>query len=193
MELPIEIAAAAFPQPVRAGSLVLRPLTVGMACELVAYGVDASAAVPTEKLAAVAFVLNGHFGGRGGLAAMGEFERFLARIDCGLDELQKAVETVLNAALRPYVAPRSERRNAVPKGADALTGLGWPFEVAEFLCAEYGWSFRDALATPVATAFALEVACRQRHGGRHAGLDYIERQYRRDLKSGKAKPVRLDN
>ena len=124
---------------------------------------------------------------------MDEFEHFLARIDCGLDELQKAVETVLNAAFSPYVAPRSERRNAVPKGADSPAGLGWPFEVAEFLCAEYGWLFADALALPVATALALMTACRQRHGGRHAGLDYVERQYRRDLKSGRAKPVRLDN
>lgn len=182
MELPIEIAAAAFPQPVRAGSLVLRPLTVGMACELVAYGVDASAAVPVEKLAAVAFVLNGH---GGGLAAMGEFERFLARIDCGLDELQKAVETVLNAALRPYVAPRSERRNAVPKGADSLTGLGWPFEVAEFLCAEYGWLFADALALPVATALALMTASHQRHGGKFRGMDWMQRIVARKIRERK--------
>ncbi len=47
------------------------------------------------------------------------------------------------------------------------------------------------LSPPSRFVFALAAACRQRHGGKHAGLDYIERQYREDLKAGRVKPVAL--
>ena len=182
MTVPRENWIAAFPPSETAGNVTLGPLTLGGAIRLARIGVETNRRVPKEKLFAAAFVLSGE----------GDERRFLRRAKCGLNELSNAVETVLNTAYETWV---KAKREASSQTVGHLTphGIGWPLEYAEFLCAEYGWSFRDALATPVATAFALEVACRQRHGGRHAGLDYVERQYRRDLKSGKAKPVRLDN
>ena len=116
--------------------------------------------------------------------------RFLRRAKCGLKELSKAVETVLNTAFATYVKPAAQKD--APK---LLTphGLGWPLEFAEFLCAEYGWSWRDALDTPVVTVYALAAAARQRTGGKHGGFDYLERQYNEDVKAGKIEPVRVDN
>jgi hypothetical protein len=73
----------------------------------------------------------------------------------------------------------------VPKGADSLTGLGWPFEVAEFLCAEYGWLFADALALPVATALALMTASHQRNGGKFRGMDWMQRIAARKIREKK--------
>ena len=71
-------------------------------------------------------------------------------------------------------------------------GLGWPLELAESLCAEYGWRWQEALDTPVVTVWALVAAARQRKGGRHGGIDYIERWYSGEVKAGRAKPLAID-
>ena len=182
MTIPRENWIAAFPSSVKTGNVILRPLTLGGAIRLARIGVETNRRVPREKLFEAAFILSGETDQR----------RFLKRVKCGLQELSNAVETVLNEAYETWVKAASEpNQNKV--GHLTPHGIGWPLEYIEFLCAEYGWSFREALDTPVATAYALEVACRQRHGGRHAGFDYIERQYRKDLKSGRAKPIRIDN
>lgn len=180
MTIPRENWIAAFPSSVTAGNVTLRALTLGGAIRLARIGVETNRRVPREKLFEAAFILSGE----------SDLKRFLKRAKCGLQELSNAVETVLNEAYETWVKPA-----AAPKKVRNLTphGIGWPLEYLEFLCAEYGWSFQEALATPVATAYAFEVACRQRHGGRHAGLDYIERQYQKDIKSGRAKPIRIDN
>lgn len=180
MTIPRENWIAAFPSSVKAGNVILRPLTLGGAIRLARIGVETNRRVPKEKLFKAAFVLSGEADER----------RFLKRVKCGLQELSNAVETVLNEAYETWVkAATGANQHKVAH----LTphGIGWPLEYIEFLCAEYGWSFQEALDTPVATAYALEVACRQRNGGRHAGLDYIERQYQKDIKSGKAKPFIL--
>ena len=180
MTVPCENWLAAFPPEVRAGKAVLRPLTLGGAIRLGAAGIDCGKAVPGEKLFEVAFILSGET----------DLRRFLRRAKCGLKELSKAVETVLNTAFATYVKPAAQKD--APK---RLTphGLGWPLEFAEFLCAEYGWSWKDALDTPVVTVYALAAAARQRTGGKHGGFDYIERQYNEDVKAGKIEPVRVDN
>lgn len=177
---PPENAVAAFPPSRRAGNVELGPLTLAGAIRLGEAGVDCGVAVPRDRLVQAAFILSG---GK-------DFRRFARRSKCGFKELAKAVETVLNDAFSTWIRP-------LP-AADApsclqLTphGLGWPLEWAEFLCSEYGWTWRAALDTPVATVFALAAACRQRNGGRHAGLDYIERKYRQDVKAGKVKPLAL--
>lgn len=177
---PVENVLAAFPPSARAGNVVLKPLTLGGAIRLGAAGIDCGRAVGRDKLFEAAFVLSGE----------ADLKRFLVRAKCALKELSKAVETVLNTAFATHVRPAAASaatRHLTPHG------LGWPLELAEFLCAEYGWSWRDALDTPVVTVYALLAAARQRNGGRHAGLDYIERQYSEDLKAGRIEPVRLDN
>ena len=174
--LPRENVIAAFPPSVKAGNVVLRPLTLGGAIRLAERGISTGARVPKDKLFVAAFVLSGE----------ADLKKFLRRAKCGLQQLSNAVETVLNTAYETYVAPK-------PDGAqnNELTpsGIGWALELSEWLCAEYGWSWRDALETPVATAYALVAAARARHGGKHGAPDYIERQFLADVKAGKAKLV----
>ena len=180
MDIPRENILAAFPPSRTAGNVTLRPLTLGGVIRLAQRGVSIDGRIPRDKVVETAFVLSGG----------DDFKRFCRRAKCGLKELCNAVETVLNDAFETFVKPRAESG-----GVRHLTphGLGWPLEYAEWLCAEYGWRWGEALETPVATVHALAAACRQRHGGRHGGFDYLERKYAADLKAGKVKPVTLDN
>lgn len=180
MDVPRENVIAAFPPSVKAGNVVLRPLTLGGAIRLAERGISTNVRVPKDRLFDAAFVLSGE----------ADLKRFLRRAKCGLQELSNAVENVLNTAYETFVKPSSTGGGV---GHATPHGLGWPLEFAEWLCAEYGWSWKDALDTPVATVYALAAACRQRNGGRHAGLDYIERKYRADIKAGRAKPFTIDN
>lgn len=186
MTPPPENTLAAFPPSRTAGNVVLRPLTLAGAILLGRDGVDCRRAVPHDKLFRAAYILAQC--GDDAFAANDErgYRRFLRKAKCGLKELCSAVEAVLNDAFETWVKPPAPTGKTV----EHLTphGLGWPLEWAEFLCGEYGWTWREALAMPVATVFALGAACRQRHGGRHAGFDYIERQYRKEIKTGRAKP-----
>lgn len=178
MTIPEENAIAAYPPSVKAGNVTLRPLTLGGAIRISSLGVDIGKPVDKDALFRVAAVLAGE----------DDTKRFLKRSRVGLNALSSAVETVLNTAFTTYVKPAQGERKTTHFTPH---GLGWPLEYAEWLCHEYGWSWQAALDTPLATVYALEAACRARNGGRHAGLDYIERQYRKDVKSGKAQPFRI--
>lgn len=180
MVQPAENVIAAFPPSVKVGNVTLKPLTLGGAIRLTEYGIDTAARVPKEQLFTAAWILSGE----------NDQKKFLRRMRVGLAELSNAVEEVLNTSCITFVKPvvnKTATASPTPKG------LGWPLVYAEWLCAEYGWTWDEAMATPVARVYALDAACRERHGGKHAGLDYFQRQYRKDLKAGKVKPFRLDN
>ena len=163
MPLPIENVLAAFPPSVKAGNVTLRPLSIGGAIRLAEIGVDAKKTpVPKDKLFAAAFVLSGE----------PNLKRFLRRAKCGLKELANALEEVLNQAFATFIPPQQPKDAPVSFTPD---GLGWPLELAGFLCAEYGWTFEYALETPVCRAFALQAVSRIQHGGKHGGPDYVER------------------
>lgn len=163
MPLPIENVLAAFPPSVKAGNVTLGPLSIGGAIRLAQIGVDArKTPVPKDKLFAAAFVLSGEH----------DLKRFLRRSRCGLKELANALEEVLNQALATFIPPQQPQDAPISLTPD---GLGWPLELAGFLCAEYGWTFEYALATPVCRAFALRAVSRVQHGGKHGGPDYVER------------------
>jgi len=100
-----------------------------------------------------------------------QYRAFLRGVKCGLTELSSAVEEVISQAFSTRIVPRQEG------GVVSFTpsGHGWPLELAESLCAEYGWGFEEALATPLCRAFALQAVARIRNGGRHGGPDYVER------------------
>ena len=178
MTLPPEDYIAAFPPSTKAGNVTINPLTIRHAVLLSHEGIDIGNAIPRDRVFDVAFVMSGAKDKR----------KFLKRARCGLQELCNAVETSLNTAFATYVKARPAEN-----APQQLTpnGLGWALELAEFVCGEYGWSWDTALDMPVATAWALSVASRQRRGGKHGGLDYEERRYSRELKAGKAKPVDL--
>lgn len=175
--LPRENVIAAFPPSVKAGNVVLRPLTLGGAIRLAERGISTGVRVPKDKLFTAAFVLSGE----------SDQKKFLRRAKCGLQELSNAVEEVLNTAYETYVKPKPAKD--APQNELTPSGLGWALEFAEWLCAEYGWSWQTALDTPVATVYALAAAARSRHGGKHGAPDYIERQFLADVKAGKAKLV----
>lgn len=169
MTVPVENYYAAFPASYRAGNVTVGPLTLGGAIRLAHEGIDCGAAVSRDKVLMAAFVLSGET----------DYKRFLRRVKCGLQELSNAVEMCLNNAFETYVKPPPP-----PKGARVHTGphgFGWPLEIAEFLCGEYGWSWRDALATPVVTAYALVATSRQRHCSEPGGFDYMERIKSREV------------
>ena len=163
MPLPIENVLAAFPPSVKAGNVTLRPLSIGGAIRLAEIGVDArKTPVPKDKLFAAAFVLSGEQ----------DLKRFLRRSKCGLKDLATALEEILNQAFVTFIPPQQQQDAPISLTPD---GLGWPLELVGFLCAEYGWTFEYALATPVCRAFALQAVSRVQHGGKHGGPDYVER------------------
>ena len=174
MPLPIENVLAAFPPSVRAGNVTLRPLSIGGAIRLAEIGVDAKKTpVPKDKLFAAAWILSSTVPSASSpTGADKDLRKFLRRVKCGLKELANAVEEVLNQAFATFIPPQQPKDAPVSFTPD---GLGWPLELAGFLCAEYGWSFEYALATPVCRAFALQAVSRVQHGGKHGGPDYVER------------------
>lgn len=173
---PAENEAAFFPLSVKVGRIRLGPLTLSGVVRLGALGISTNERVPEGHLLEAAAVLAGE-----------DYRKFLRSVrGIGMKELAHAVEKQLNAAYATWIKP------APPEKAPAsvsLTpkGLGWALEYAEWLCAEYGWSFAAAIETPVATVFALAAACRERNGGKHAGLDYVERWYQKEVKAGRAR------
>ena len=78
----------------------------------------------------------------------------------------------MNQAFTTFIPPQQQQDAPISLTPD---GLGWPLELAGFLCAEYGWTFEYALATPLCRAFALQAVSRVQHGGKHGGPDYVER------------------
>ena len=175
MTVPVENYFAAFPASYRAGNVELGPMTVGQAIMLGAFDVPLAAdmPIPADKLMVAALLLSKEWCAADRLPGEKDFKCFAKRLKADCKELKEAVEAVRGFAFSTYVKPPPPPKGArINKGPH---GYGWPLEVAEFLCGEYGWSWRDALATPVVTAFALVAASRQRHGDEPGGFDYMER------------------
>jgi len=166
---PPENARAFFPSPVSACGIALGPLTLAGAVRLAEIGVDACAPLNGADAYAAAFVLSG----------MEDFKAFKRRVSGRLEDVFEAVSKAFDDAFATYIKPKPQKDAAI-----SLTpnGLGWPLEIAEFLCAEYGWSFAEASATPVARAFALVAAARQRNGSGNAGFDYVEKMFAESMK-----------
>ena len=173
MTVPVENVFAAFPASYRAGNVELGPMTLDQAIMLGAFDVPLAADVPIppDKLTIAALLLSKEWRAVDHLPGEKDFKRFAKRLKADCKELKEAVEAVRGFAFSTYVKPPPPPKGArIHKGPH---GYGWPLEVAEFLCGEYGWSWRDALATPVVTAFALVAASRQRHGDEQGGFDYM--------------------
>ena len=175
MTVPVENVFAAFPTSHRVGNVELGPMTLGQAIMLGAFDIPLAVEmpVPADKLMIAALLLSKEWRAADHLPDERDFKRFAKRLKADGNELKEAVESVRAFAHSTYVEPpkppASARKRTTPHG------YGWPLEIAEFLCGEYGWSWRDALATPVVTAFALVATSRQRHGDEPGGLDYMER------------------
>lgn len=174
MTVPVENVFAAFPTPHSVGGVELGPMTVGQAIMLGAFDVPLAAdmPIPADKLMVAALLLSKEWRAADHLPGEKDFKCFAKRLKADCRELKEAVEAARAFSFSTYIKPPPPPKGArINKGPH---GYGWPLEVAEFLCGEYGWSWRDALATPVVTAFALVAASRQRHGDKPGGFDYME-------------------
>ena len=181
MTVPVENYFAAFPASYRAGNVTVGPMTLGQAIMLGAFDVPLAADVPipADKLTIAAMLLTAEWRAVDHLPDEKDFKRFAKRLKADCKELKKAVEAARAFSFSTYVKPPPPPKGArINKGPH---GYGWPLEVAEFLCGEYGWGWREALATPVVTAFALVAASRQRHGDEPGGFDYMERIKSREV------------
>ena len=100
--------------------------------------------------------------------------RFVRRLKGHVSKVAHAVNALLGESMAPFVPPKSEGKSvAVDDGLPH--GFGWPLEIAEALCAMYGWSFDAALQTEVQRALALLAVGRKRRGGEMGGPDYYDR------------------
>ena len=180
MTLPIENFVAAYPARyvVRLGRwrkpVVLRPLTIGGAIFLDAMGIDVYRKIPEADAAAVAFVLSQDFEHLPKEEREVRLKAFSKRVKRHLKELCEAVNKSISDAFITYVKP-APPKNATPSFTPH--GVGWALSYLEFVCAEYGWDWFWALSTPLATVFALEVACRARNRIDNGDSDYVERKY----------------
>lgn len=100
--------------------------------------------------------------------------RFVRRLQGRVAQVSAAVNLLVEESLLPFVPPKQEANehlfdDGLPKG------YGWPLEVAEALCSRYGWSFDEAMATPVPRALALMAVGRSNCGGEQGGPDYYDR------------------
>lgn len=174
LRVPVENLLAAFPVHVMAGSAELYPLTVGGAIVLGIYGVDFEREIRGETAILAGAVLSRAVS----LADLADARRCgkcLMRFARRFRKQQAVLEDAVNLIVDKAFATRVPFLRTGGKVALSPSGLGWPLELAESLCHEYGWSWKDVLETPVATANALMAAAHQRLGGKFGGPDYIER------------------
>ena len=102
------------------------------------------------------------------------FKSFSRRVKRHLKELCKAVNETLQDGFSTYVKPPDQDQHVI---SFTPHGIGWWLSHAESMCSDYGWSWSEALATPLATVFALSAASRERCGLGHGAPDYVERKF----------------
>ena len=183
--LPPETILAAFPHSANVAIalapckrvLRLEPMTLAHAIALEAWGCDLGKELDDAHALIAAWFL---------VKPASVLQEVMSDINTAGEEAQKwireknkcvariatAVNRHIASAFGTFVPPASESEQLYE---NSPRGYGWPLEVAEALCGEYGWKFGDALATPVATALALVSVARQRNGGKAGGPDYYER------------------
>lgn len=196
MTLPIENYLAFFPTTITVGMgwfrrpVRLGPLTIGRAVLLDALGVDPCRTIAEKDAALAAYVLKGEAASRRfnenvayvlkGEAASRRFNEneksfkaFSRRVKRHLKPLTKAVNAICTDAFTTYVKPPKSTNNRI---SDTKTGAGWALDFAEALCADYGWSWQEAVNMPLATVFALSAAYLDRHDLRPNCMDYEQRK-----------------
>lgn len=99
--------------------------------------------------------------------------RWMRRRTKFVSRIAREINAHLALAFLNFVPPKREGRQIIE---DAPSGFGWPLEIVEALCAEFGWQFEDALRTPLSRALSLVSVARKRNGGENGGPDYYERQ-----------------
>ena len=181
--LPFETKLALFPRRalvVRLGmfrSIRLHPVTLGRAavmemfdCGLLNGRLNASQALLAAWILSVdedrvADIANGNMAGG---------SSFVKRLGGSVAKVAHAVNVLVGEAMLPFIPPKKED-GAVEIDDGLPKGNGWPLEIAEALCAHYGWGFDEVLRIEVQKALALIAVSRQRNSGGSGGPDYYDR------------------
>lgn len=175
--LPVETTEALFPTPCAVGRLTLRPMTLAHAALLETAGADMARGVTPDSILLFAWVLAMDGAEVRRVAASADrvpaFRAWCERHDPDPYALAEAVCRAVRTAFAAFVPPEAEGGGETVFAS--AKGFGWPLEIAECLCHEYGWTLDAALDTPLATAYALVNCARQRNGGRNGGPDYYGR------------------
>lgn len=100
--------------------------------------------------------------------------RFTRRMSKRTSRVRDAVNRHVEISFKTYVRGKPSDTGTQLMGSGP-EGFGWPLEIAEYLCGEYGWTFEEAMTTPVARALALVSVGRIRLGGESGGPDYYQR------------------
>jgi hypothetical protein len=180
--LPVETRLALFPAPhrVRLGafrSLVLQPLTLGRAAAMEIYDCGLLGGRLSDSKALIAAWLLSVDERELPRIADGDVRgarRFVRSLKGAVAPVVDAVSVILAESVLPLIPPKAkDNEKLVDDGLPR--GCGWPLEMAEALCAHYGWPTERAMATPVQTAVALLSVGRARGGGAAGGPDYFGR------------------
>ena len=182
---PVEMAAAFFPFPAKCGEVVMHPPTLAHVAALNMVGCYWDKDSANEETAILAAWILSHdsenlsevFTDADGV----NFNVWLATRKPNGADLVGAVSSLLNIAFSPIVegSGKNFKMNMMP------SGYGWPLEIAERACADYGWTFAQAIHTPLVQIFALS-ACRAKRNGKEAGPDYYARRFIGEIKKAKA-------
>ena len=168
----------------RFAALRLQPFTLAHAAALEAWGCDLGANLDDSHALIAAWLLSKR--PPEVASAMRDMERSAKEAGRWVRGKAKCVARISKAVNGHIVAAFKDSGCAY----SAPRGYGWPLEIVEALCGEYGWSVADAMATPVATALALVSVARQRHGGENGGPDYYERIMIREINAIEAEKAK---
>ena len=190
MTLPVETIDALFVADERVGNAVLRPATLAHLAAMDALGVGVCGLVARKDALLAAWVLTLDYAGcvravRDEKWTLAAFKAWVAKCGCTADECFLAVNAVVAHAASTYV-PGAGGEGDGGSVYSTPHGFGWPLEVAEFLCHEYGWDFARAMDEPLVRVYGLVNCARQRNGGRNGDFDYYERILQRQFKEAKA-------
>ena len=182
--LPFETRLALFPRRalvVRFGlfrRIRLHPVTIGRAAAMELFGcgllngrLNASQALLAAWILSVdedrvADIANGDMVGGAS---------FVKSLGGSVAKVTHAVNVLVGEAMLPFIPPKAEE-GVVELIDDGLPkGNGWPLEIAEAICAHYGWNFDEVMNIEVQRALALIAVGRQRNGGGSGGPDYYDR------------------
>ena len=181
--LPFETKLALFPRralDVRLGPfrrIRLHPVTIGRAaamemfdCGLLNGKLNASQALLAAWILSVdedrvADIANGNVAGGAS---------FVKRLGGSVAKVAHAVNVLVGEAMLPFIPPKKE--DGAAEIDDGLPkGNGWPLEIAEALCAHYGWPVDYVMGMEVQRALAFIAVSRQRNSGGSGGPDYYDR------------------
>lgn len=180
--LPVETRLALFPRPrkLRLGmfrSITLYPLTLerAAAMEIFECGLLGGRLSDAKSLLA-AWILSVDEGEIPRIADgdVRGAKRFVRDLKGSVALVSFTVRVFLSEAVLPLIPPKDDDGGF--KIDDGLPrGCGWPLEIAEALCAHYGWSFEYAMKVEVQRAAALLAVGRTRTGCGLGGPDYYDR------------------